>query len=117
MNIDSRLQSRPPAPAAWLGYGGLLPFIAMAAGSWLDAKHSAAWQQAQVGYGAVILSFVGALHWAFAMRGPTENGAALAQLYVWSVMPALAGWVAQLPMQWRPPHAAARPHQSLRVFP
>jgi len=87
--------SRPALPplVAWLGYGGLLPFAAAALGTLLDPTHRVFWQQALLGYGAVILSFVGALHWAFAMR---EDEAAAGPLYLWSVVPALAGWVALL---------------------
>jgi len=59
--------SGPTPPAvAWLGYGGLLPFLALAAtGLW--APGTPWWSAALLAYGAVILSFVGALHWGFAM--------------------------------------------------
>jgi hypothetical protein len=83
-----------PASVAWLGYGGLLPFALSAGGSLADPVHREAWQQALLAYGAVILSFVGALHWAFAMGAKAERQAR--PLYVWSVVPALAGWVALL---------------------
>ena len=56
------LSSPPPAPipspVAWLGYGGLLPFVALAAvGLW--APGTPWWSAALLAYGAVILSFVG----------------------------------------------------------
>lgn len=86
--------TRMPAYVAGLGYGGLLPFVATALGCLLDPNHRALWQQALLGYGAIILSFVGALHWAFAMASNDETSAR--PLYLWSVMPALAGWVALL---------------------
>jgi len=92
----NRSRSTPPVPVAWLGYGGLAPFIATAAGSWLDVNQSSFWQQALLGYGAVILSFVGALHWAFAMLKDSQSGQLSLRLYAWSVVPALAGWVALL---------------------
>ena len=67
------LTSPPPAPipgpVAWLGYGGLLPFGALAL-LLLDGARSALWWPALLAYGAVILSFVGALHWGFAMVLP-----------------------------------------------
>jgi uncharacterized membrane protein len=47
-------------------------------------------------YGAVILSFVGALHWGFAMVHPATSGKSAPSLYVWSVVPSLMGWVAVL---------------------
>jgi hypothetical protein len=47
-----------------------------------------------IGYGAVILSFVGALHWAFAMTLPSLDRARKHRGYVWSVIPALMGFLA-----------------------
>jgi protein-L-isoaspartate O-methyltransferase len=92
-----------PATVAWLGYGGLIPFVllAIAAGVGLggNAAFPAAALLAQDGrallaYGAVILSFVGALHWGFAMTlrdlSPSSRNAA----FLWSVVPALLAWVA-----------------------
>ena len=55
-----------PQIARLLGYGGLIPFAALAALA-LGSSQSAAWIHALIAYGAVILSFVGALHWAFGM--------------------------------------------------
>ena len=84
----------PPPLVAWLGYGGLLPFALAALGALLDDTYRSVWQHALLSYGAVILSFVGALHWALAMRD--EDAAAASRLYAWSVIPALAGWLALL---------------------
>ena len=47
-------------------------------------------------YGAVILSFVGALHWGFAMVHPGASGPVTGKLFIWSVVPSLLGWVALL---------------------
>jgi hypothetical protein len=44
-------------------------------------------------YGAVILSFVGAVHWGIAMVDPHLNESERNAEYVWSVIPALIGWV------------------------
>lgn len=85
-----------PTIVAWLGYGGLLPFVGTALALALDPHHTAQWLATLKGYAAVILSFVGALHWGFAMAHPAiaaRNGAAL---YAWSVVPSLLGWVALL---------------------
>lgn len=87
-------EARAPDHVAWLGYGGLLPFALTALGTLLDPARRELWQQALLAYGALILSFVGALHWAFAM-GANEDRQAR-PLYLWSVVPALAGWVALL---------------------
>jgi hypothetical protein len=85
----------PPFPVALLGYGGLIPFVALAAMNLLDetrlVPNPSAWLMA---YGAVILSFVGALHWAFAMLATKISRARRTQCYVWSVVPALIGFAA-----------------------
>ena len=83
-----------PSSVAWLGYGGLLPFVGLAAGCFTDAAYGALFQVALVLYGAVILSFVGALHWAFAMTLPGLSAAKRRECFVWSVVPALLAWVA-----------------------
>lgn len=93
--MTSATPSRP-AVVAWLGYGGLLPFVATALVSWLEPNHRSFWQDMLVGYGAVILSFVGALHWGFAMVHPDTAGKPMNGMYAWSVLPSLLGWVALL---------------------
>jgi hypothetical protein len=62
-----------PRHVAWLGYGGLLPFVGLAALAGFDPHHLLAWSDALVGYGAVILSFIGALHWGVAMSAPAST--------------------------------------------
>lgn len=91
-----------PAVVTWLGYGGLLPFLILATASvaW-PAWRAAWWTPALVGYGAVILSFVGALHWAFAMTVQGLPPSQRTWRYVWSVVPALVAWPALLlPLPW-----------------
>lgn len=83
-----------PQIARLLGYGGLIPFAALAALA-LGSSQSAAWIHALIAYGAVILSFVGALHWAFGMLMASSDRAARSML-CWSVIPALLGWLALL---------------------
>ncbi len=77
-----------------MGYGGLLPFLALAVQCAIDPDSGGLWRSILLGYGAVILSFVGALHWAFAMTLPELTDAKRTECYVWSVVPALIGWVA-----------------------
>jgi hypothetical protein len=90
-----------PASAAWLGYGGLVPFVGLAVLVALDGARQAFWSQALVAYGAVILSFVGALHWAFAMLLPGLSDAQRRHRFVWSTVPALLAWPALwLPAAW-----------------
>jgi protein-L-isoaspartate O-methyltransferase len=96
-----------PASVAWLGYGGLIPFIVLALAAALDATpalhtgavlHATAMfalgTRALFAYGAVILSFVGALHWAFAMTLHDLPAARRNTAFAWSVVPALLAFVA-----------------------
>ncbi|WP_431269434.1 DUF3429 domain-containing protein [Dankookia sp. P2] len=47
-------------------------------------------------YGAVILSFLGAVHWGLALRAPAAEAAAMAPRLGLGVVPSLVGWVALL---------------------
>jgi hypothetical protein len=85
-----------PPIVNWLGYGGLLPFVALAAAVWVDSSRSSLWGDALLVYGAVILSFVGALHWGFAMSQSDMSAHQRTHCFVWSVVPALLGWIALL---------------------
>ena len=85
-----------PAPARLLGFGGLLPFVTLAAASAFDPSHAAFWRHALVAYGAVILSFVGALHWGFATVWESHSAHYRSRLMGWSVVPALGAWIALL---------------------
>jgi hypothetical protein len=85
-----------PRPVAWLGYGGLVPFLLLALASLIDRHHAALWIQALCAYGAIILSFVGALHWALAMTLPELGERQRSAWYAWSVAPALIAWPAML---------------------
>lgn len=81
-----------PRWAKRLGYAGLLPFLGLALACWLVPI---AWQpialKGLVGYGATIASFLGAIHWGLAMRGPlTQQPGA----FVWGVFPSLLAWLA-----------------------
>lgn len=86
-------QSRSGAPllAQWLGYAGLVPFIAGALELWLLPGVMVAFiERALLTYAAVILSFMGAVHWGLAMRSSSD----LTNLQLGlSVVPALVGWV------------------------
>jgi hypothetical protein len=54
------------------------------------------WSSALLAYGAVILSFVGALHWGFATLWQSHSDAYRGRLMAWSVVPALGAWIALL---------------------
>lgn len=85
-----------PGTVAWLGYGGLLPFLLLATVSMLDPAHGTFWRDALCAYGAVILSFVGALHWGLAMSLPNMTEQQRSRSFIWSVLPALLAWLALL---------------------
>jgi len=85
-----------PRAVAWLGYGGLVPFVVLAVATFADRQRAPFWSDALFAYGAVILSFVGALHWGFAMTlGGLSAGQRDAR-FAWSVVPALLAWPALL---------------------
>lgn len=83
-----------PRPVIWLGYGGLIPFVSLAAAVFLWPQLGIFWGRALLAYGAVILSFVGALHWAFAMTLQDLSTEQRLKAYLWSVVPALLAWPA-----------------------
>jgi hypothetical protein len=91
------MESSLPRPALWLGLSGLLPFLATALLSWIAPED---WRgvalYALAAYGAVILSFLGAVHWGLALRAPASEAAAVAPRLGLGVLPALIGWVALL---------------------
>ncbi len=84
-----------PPVVAWLGYGGLLPFLALTAVGLL-APSTPSWSAALLAYGAVILSFVGALHWGFAMAQSGLSTTERTHCFMWSVAPSLIAWPATL---------------------
>ena len=76
-----------------LGYAGLLPFVAGAVLLWLVGPEVHPYVAlALSGYAAVILSFLGGIHWGLALR---EQAPPLAWL-VWGVVPSLVAWLAML---------------------
>ncbi|MGS7252224.1 DUF3429 domain-containing protein [Pseudomonas sp. SK] len=85
-----------PRRFAILGYGGLLPFVGLMLLVVFVPEYRALWAMMLVNYGAVILSFVGALHWGFAMALPALPAEQRRKRLMWSVVPALLGWVSTL---------------------
>ncbi|MEZ5741004.1 MAG: DUF3429 domain-containing protein [Burkholderiaceae bacterium] len=85
--------------AWWLGLGGLVPFVGHAVAAWwMPAPLNQLAVSSQVLYAALILSFLGALHWGMALNGTGRlGGPSLVGRLVWSVLPACYGlFVAQL---------------------
>jgi hypothetical protein len=99
MSIATPNDPKMPLPALVLGAGGLVPFFALATGIALfpepNLSYFLGWLTQ---YGALIVSFVGALQWGLAMRMPQADGGEQWAAFGWSVCPALVAWVAlQLP--------------------
>lgn len=89
-------RAQAPRLVAWLAYGGLAPFVMLMTLAFIDAARSGVWQQMALNYGAVILSFVGALHWGFAMASSRMSERARNACFAWGVVPALMAWLALL---------------------
>ena len=91
-------ETKVPASAAWLGGLGAVPFIALSGAlPLLDGAQRLVVSHALLAYGAVILSFLGGIHWGLAIRD--HRGADMEQLWarlILSVAPSLAGWIALL---------------------
>ena len=84
---------RLPALAIILGVAGLIPFLVFGIGSVsTNTITSRLAAYVLIGYGAVILSFIGAVHWGFTLA--TEHDPAERPRLVLGVMPALVGWAA-----------------------
>ena len=80
-----------------LGYGGALPFLG---GAIAANQQITIWGFAPayflLSYGAIILSFLGGLHWGRVITSPSENHRSDSAWLIWSVCPSLLGWAALL---------------------
>lgn len=106
----STLPARPPTglpelpPMAWhLGHAGLIPFVLGTLLVWLVTPEAHPYvASALAAYAAVIVSFLGGIHWGLVMRMPTDAPPAAAQsALVWGVIPSLVAWMGVM----MPPHA------------
>lgn len=81
---------------------GLLPFLALGATVLLSPVELPPAIEALIAYGAVVLSFIGAVHWGFALRDTAHpvNGTPLTpavlgaerELLIFGIVPALIAW-------------------------
>lgn len=80
--------------ASWLGLAGVLPFLIGAAWAWiLGGGETADWLlRAVAAYAAIILSFLGGVHWGLALRDAEADSSH----YIISVVPSLLAWLALL---------------------
>jgi hypothetical protein len=82
-----------PAVPLWLGAGGLVPFIVLSGALWLTSPefHPVIHDWLRT-YAAVILSFIGAIHWGLAMVHREMQEADRGLVMAWSVVPSLVAW-------------------------
>ena len=89
-----------PTVAVALGLAGLLPFLAF--GWWsvsgVDDDRIARATSGLVSYGAVILAFLGGVHWGFVLGEPPVVVGARRVRYrlIFGIAPSLVGWAALL---------------------
>ena len=92
--MSSFLRTIPPARvAAGLGYLAVLPFVVGALLVWMSgAGLRPEASLALSAYAAVVVSFIGAIHWGLAFRQQQPAPG----LFVWGVVPSIIAWVAVL---------------------
>lgn len=85
-----------PAHLTLLGFSGLIPFVFFALLSWTEVQGGGAFaREALAAYAAVILSFLGAIHWGIFLQEPGHRVWNLPAPY-WAVLPAILAWGALL---------------------
>lgn len=96
--------SRPPGLAVGLAMAGLVPFVTGALGLWVIPEGWRVWVMEELlAFAAVMLAFMGAIHWGLAMRADESSRDAPIQLGL-SVIPPLLGWFAlSLPIDFAVP--------------
>jgi len=77
-----------------LGYAGLIPFVFLALCLWLVGEdlhpYVALSMQA---YGAVIVSFLGGIHWGVGLHQALVSREAPTRFFTWGITPSLIAWV------------------------
>ena len=91
MRIAPAMIRAAPAPVLVFSLGGLIPFVGLAAlGMFVPGTLHLFGLTTLAQYGAVIVAFVGALQWGYAVVGQATSAHAWIR-YGWSVLPALVG--------------------------
>jgi hypothetical protein len=96
------MPTRPPLLAYGLGFAGLIPFLvcSLASIAGNGPADTARYLTALIGYAAVILAFLGGVHWGFVlspMPGDPDVAAGRTRArLVLGVAPSLVGWLALL---------------------
>jgi hypothetical protein len=85
--------SSQPSAALRLGYLATLPFLTGAVLVWIvDPASRAIVAQALSAYAAVVVAFIGAIHWGIAFSQPRPATGS----FVWGIVPSLVAWIAVL---------------------
>jgi Protein of unknown function (DUF3429) len=106
--LSAAASSVPSRVATGLGYLAIVPFLVGAALPWLaDPQWRPPLAQALSSYAAVVISFIGAIHWGLAF--PQSRPAP--RLFVWGVVPSLVAWAAVS----MPPHDGLVVHALMLV--
>lgn len=110
--MNDTVSPRGQAPlnpvALRLGYAGLIPFILGAILVWLVRADAHPYVTDGLSrYAAVVISFLGAIHWGLGFRQTIPSPAP----FVWGVVPALVAWVACI----MPPYAGLVVHGVLLI--
>ena len=100
--------NQPDAATLRLGYAGLLPFVLGAALLWFVRPDAHPYVAAALsGYAAVIVSFLGGIHWGLGFRARPADPSR----FVWGVVPSLVAWLAVV----MPPYAGLVVHGVMLV--
>jgi len=95
--IDPMNRSPIPKVPFWLGTGALVPYVALASAVWASPEAYTPpllfWLSS---YASVMLSFLGAVHWGVGLLHAEMNEPDRGVFMTWSIVPALAAWVALL---------------------
>jgi hypothetical protein len=103
------MTSRLPPAAIALGIAGLIPFIGCGVAALAQPIPLATpWVIALIAYGAVVLSFLGGVHWGFVLATPGDESTRRrdAVRLGLGVCPAIVGWLAVATAFVLPPEAA-----------
>lgn len=85
-----------------LGHAGLIPFVLLAAMVWLVDAELQPWAaMTMAAYAALIVSYLGGIHWGLAWQRPEAPHDEQRRQLLWGVTPSLLAWPGVL----MPPHA------------
>lgn len=90
---SDRSRRSPPKMALRLGFAGLIPFAALALAIVIFRQNPFLQEiagKALLAYGAIILSFLGGVHWGRALFAPSKT--LETRDFVLSVLPSIFGW-------------------------